>query len=258
MRKTALHTPLVLATLLACGHSAASAHETDARRKDGHASCRVESDYQLDTYRNAFVFTRNDGRPARMSLGGGLLYVDGREAVLSAADRERIVRFEGELRQLMPEARKVATEAVDIAFAALEEVTRGLASDPEASIASLRQSHQRIRREFERRPMAFNDRAIEGIVEPLVTEFIPTIIGGAVSMAVKAVFAGEEKAKEMERRIQRMEHEIDARVEKRAEQLEPLVERLCQRMQRMDTIDNALEYRTPDGKRIDFLREWRH
>ena len=246
-------TALAFACLLALGSASAQAHGSDKK-----TSCSVDSGYQLDLYRNAFVFTREDGKPGRMSLGGGKLFVDGREVALSPADSARIASFEGELRLLLPEARKIATEAVAIAFAALEEVSRGLASDPEGSIASLRKSHARIRHEIDSRPIVFNDKAIESIVEPLVAEFVPGIIGGAMSMAVKAAFAGEEKANEMKRRIEHMERELDARVEKRAEQLEPLVDSLCQRMQRMDALDNALEYRTADGKPIEFLRASRH
>jgi len=239
---------IAFAAILALGSTLAYAHER------GHPHrCSVDSGYQLDLHGSAFVFTREQGSPARMSLGGGMLFVDGREVALTPADRERIASFEGELRQLLPEVRKVVVEGVAIAFAALEEVARGLASDPDASIASLRSSHARIRHELDSRPIVFSDATIERIVEPLVTEYVPTIIGGVVSMAVKAAFAGEEKAREMENRIKRMEREIDLRVEKRAKQLEPLIEGMCQRMRRMDAIDNALEYRTPDGKRIEFL-----
>lgn len=240
---------IILAMLLAAGAATAGAH--DAHR---HQACSIESGYQLDLHGRAFVFVREGERPSRLSLGGGRLYLDGREATLSPADRERIAAFESELRLLLPEVRKVAIEAVAIAFTALEEVARGLASDPDASIASLRKSHARIRLEMDRRPIVFNDHAVERIVEPLVTEFLPTVIGGAVSMAVRAAFSGEDKAREMERRIRHMESQLEARVEKRAGQLEPQLQNLCERMWRMDALDDALEYRTPDGKPIEFLQ----
>jgi len=244
---------LAIALGMACGLA-------QAKDRGDHTikSCDVDSDYALSTSGNAFVFTRDDAKaPKRMSLGGGKLYVDGAEAQLNAADQARVAAFEGELRQLLPEVQKVTIEAIDIAFTALTEVPPGRASHPKASVAKLEKSHAQARRELESRP-AFvfskeGDDALAAIVDPIVAEFVPEITGSAVSLAMKMVFASEEKRADMEKRLEHMGDEIDQKVNARAEKLEPLAEAMCQRMRRMDTIDNSLEYRLPGGRPIELL-----
>jgi hypothetical protein len=246
-------TMLAMALVLACGSAMA--------RNGGKISansCDVESDYSLTTHGNAFVFTRDDGKaPARMSLGGGKLFIDGKQAQLNGADQARVGQFEGELRQLVPEVQQVTIEAIDIAFTALTEVARGLSSDPDESVAKLEKSHVRARKEIASRP-AFvfskhGDDALAAIIDPIVSEYVPEITGSAVTLAMKMVFASDAKRVDMEKRLNRMGEEIDTKVNARAEKLEPLAEAMCQRMKRMDGLDNALEYRLPGGQPIELL-----
>ena len=71
---------------------------------------------------------------------------------------------------------------------------------------------------------------------------------------MKSMFAGEEKAKAMEARMDTMDKDLDARMEARAKSLEPLAQAMCQRIRRMDGIDDSLEVRLPNGNPINFLQ----
>lgn len=250
MNRAALTTALLLATGLV------QAHSTD---KDSHSSCDVSSDYSVSTYRSAFVFSQEKRKPAEIGIGGGRLFIDGKEATLTAADHARLREMEGEMKLLIPEVREVTTEAVDIAFTALTEVARALASNPKATVAKLETEHARVLREINEKPLAlFNDDAMEDVVEPIISEYVPEIVGGAVSSALKAVFGGEKRAREFEARMERMEKEIDTNVDARAKALEPLAEAMCQRLRRIDDLDNALEYRLPNAKPLQLLRIDQH
>jgi Protein of unknown function (DUF2884) len=252
---------VAMALLVACGSAVASGG-TVVGSKDGNTlstrTCDIQSDYSLTTYGSAFVFTRDDGKaPRRLSLGGGKLFVDGQEAALTSADQARVGEFEGELRQLLPEVQHVTLEAIDIAFTALTEVARGMSSDPDQAIAKLENSHRRARKEIQSRP-AFvfskdGDDALAAVIDPIVSEYVPEITGSAVSLAMKMVFASDAKRADMEKRLDRMGEEIDRKVDARADKLEPLAEAMCQRMKRMDRIDNALDYRLPGGQAIELL-----
>lgn len=242
---------LALALFAAVG--AAQAHGRDA-----HFSCDIDSRYDFSTYRNAFVFEQKQESPHRITLGGGRLYIDGREAQLSEGDRARLREFETELRRLMPEVQHVTSEAVEIAFTALDEVARALSSHPKETIAKLDKAHALAQRELRKQPslMFSKDREpdIDAIIEPILADFVPEVTGGAVSMAMKAVFADDKERAEIQARMERMKDVLEVKVDARAKQLEPLAEAMCQRMERMDSIDNALEYRLPNGDRIEFLK----
>ena len=246
MKGTAIGTALLLASGLAQAHTTING---------GHVGCDIDSKYSLSAYRSAFVFDQRDGTPGRIAIGGGKMFIDGHEAVLSTGDRERVAQIESQLRILLPKVRQVTGEAIDIAFAALAEVARGLSNDPGATIANLESAHRRARSQIDSKPLAvFDDKELSGVIAPIITEFVPDIVGGALSMGLKMAFAGEEKAKAYEARMERMEHELDAKVEARAKALEPLAESMCENLKEIDRVDNALEFRLPDGRQLELLR----
>jgi hypothetical protein len=238
---------LGLATLFAA--SPASAH----LNVNGH-QCDIGSDWTVRMHRRAFVFSRDEHKPAEIGIGGGRLFIDGKEQPLSEADHARLRQFEQEMTATLPVLHEIVVEAVDIAFAALTEVARGLASDPKHAVAELQSSQAKVRAQLESKPLlAFDGDAIGKTIEPVITEFVPTIVGGAVSSALGAAFGGEKKANEFEQRMERMEKDIDRNVEQRAKALEPKADELCGRLKSIDSIDDSLEYRLPDGGRLDLL-----
>ena len=233
--------------------ASASAQAGIELRTEGH-SCDVGSDYSFKAYHKAFVFTRDKHTPGEIGIGGGRLFIDGKEQTLTAADHQRLRSLEGEMHALMPQLQQIAVEAVDIAFAALTEVARGLASHPAEAVANLDAAHHRVRAEMDARPVGmFDEDAVASVVKPILSEYIPEVIGGAVSGALSAAFGGEKKANEFEQRMQRMEKELNTKVEVRAKALEPLADAMCARLQSMDKLDNSLEFRLPDGDRLELL-----
>lgn len=240
-----------LALLLASASAGTQAHETG---KDVHVSCNIHSEYNIGPYRNAYLFQREQGPARKVGIGGGRLFVDGKEIQLGEADQQRMARFEDELRGLEPEVQKVSEEAVAIAFTALAEVARGLSSTPDETIANLEKSRRQALAEIRSKPMAvFNDNAMEDIIEPIIERYVPDIAGGATRAAFSMIFAGEAKRAEFEKRMNRMEHELDTRVDARAKALEPLAQAMCDRLTRMDALDDALEYRLPGGQPLQLL-----
>ncbi len=242
---------LPLALLLASASVATQAHEVGGH---SHISCNIHSDYNIGPYRAAYLFQRDSGPARKVGIGGGRLFIDGKEIQLGAADQQRVAQFELELRGLGPEVQKVSEEAIAIAFTALTEVARGLSATPDETIANLEKSRRQALAEIRDQPLTvFNDDAMDDIVEPIVARYVPDIAGGAVRSAMSMIFAGEAKRAEFEKRMDRMEHEIDTRVDARAKALEPLAQAMCDRLTRMDALDDALEYRLPGGESLQLL-----
>jgi Protein of unknown function (DUF2884) len=240
---------LPLALLLAAGQAVAGGTH------DVNLGCDVGSDWSVSLYRSAFLFKQENGAAHEVGIGGGRLFVDGKEITLAVDDQRRIADLEAEMRALAPELRQVGREAVDIAFTALIEVARGLSRTPDKSVGDLQRARSRALADIDRQPMGvFDGDAVKGIVEPIITRFVPDIVGGAVSTALKAAFSGEAQRQEFQSRMDRMERELDTRVDARAKALEPLAEKMCRRLERMDDLDNALEVRLPGGEPLQLLR----
>jgi len=199
----------LLALSLALVAAAAQAHDT---HRDVHMGCDIESRFSLATEKNAYVFSQVSARPGRIVLGHGDLIVDGRKAELSANDQARIDQFEVELGLLLPQSRKVATEAIGIAFDALGEVAKALASHPRETLAELDRSRVIALREVNSRPtflFSHDDDAIDAVIEPILAKFVPEIAGGAVSLAFHAIFASDRERDAMEARMNRLEQTMD-------------------------------------------------
>ena len=244
-----------LAVLLLASAMAPAALAHDVRND---VQCDVHSDYSMRMHGKAYVFTRDDGPGKHVALGGGRLFVDGKEVALTPADRERVRRFEAELNRMVPRAHEVVLEATDIAFTALTEVARGFAGDGgSGTIARLEQARRDVRADLARQPIVlFSDPDLgKRVIAPVITEYVPVIAGAAVRESLSAAFSGDEKRmRDFERRMDRMGEEIERKVDKRAEALEPKVEALCDSTRELDRIEDGLALRLDDGEPLDLLR----
>lgn len=215
-------------------------------------SCDVESDYELHVTPRSVILTREHGTPAVVLMRQGKLFVDGRWVELNAADGKRIAQYERETRAVLPLARQIGHDATAIAFTALGEVAAGFSNDPAVTRAKLAKARVKLDARLARSISAnhFNsDHLGEGIGRT-VAELLPSLIGDIVGGAVRAAFNGDIARLE---RMERMDQEIEARVAPRAKALERRAEALCQHMQALDQIDDALDYRLPGGRRLDLI-----
>ncbi|CAN5144848.1 YggN family protein [soil metagenome] len=244
---------LATMALAVAGPAAASVTVQDSHRGNVRLDCDIGTNYNVRMARRAFVFSQDQARH-EIGIGGGRLFIDGHEVTISDSDHVRIAQMEREMHDLVPEVQKVAIEAVDIAFTALTEVARELSADPGQTVSTLEASHRRALAKMRQTPLAMFDKdAMRDVVEPILRDYLPEIIGGAVRTAIKAAFT-LGKDGDLQARMARMQHELDTRVDARAKALEPLAESMCARLRRIDALDNALEVRTADGQPLDLLR----
>lgn len=215
-------------------------------------SCDVESDYELHVTPRSVVLTRDQGTPQAVLMREGRLFVDGKWVALGAADARRIAQYERETRAVLPLARQIGHDAAGIAFTVLGEVAAGFSSDPASTRARLAKARTRLDARLARSISAnhFNsDHLGEGIGRT-VAELLPSLVGDIVGGAVRAALSGDSARLQ---RMENMDQDIESRVQPRAKALERRAEALCQHMQALDAIDDALEYRLPDGRPLDLL-----
>ena len=98
--------------------------------KDGHgvSMCDVDSPYDLRIDHGKLTWTRDGGTPQRIEMHRGTLIVDGQRITLNDADAQRLIEFQATVVETVPEVKAIALDAIDIAFTALEHVSRALVS----------------------------------------------------------------------------------------------------------------------------------
>ena len=232
------------ALLLASGAAAAGT--------DVNVDCDVHSDYDFALTSKSVILTRKDRAPKTVLMRQGRLFIDDRWVQVGAADRERLSDYEREARAMMPLAAKIGQDAADIAFTALGEVAKGFSLDPGATDAKLAQARADLDRSLARSISAtrFNSTDLGKGIGEAVAGVVPRLMGDIVGGALRAALSGDNSRLE---RLDNLDARIDALVEPRAKALERNAEALCSRMQALDRLDDALDYRH-EGRPLDLLR----
>lgn len=243
----------VLAAAISLGASFSANAET--------LRCNIESDYAFSQQGRTLVFSRDTAPGKRILIQDSRLIVDGRDLVLSDQDKKRVGQFESETRLLIPQVRQVSAEAIDIAFVALIEVSRGLSGVQNSStVIKLQKAQASLRKSIEKDPAFIINGDIEDkIIDPILTDFVPDIVAAAVRQALSLAFSGDEaKAKAFEQRMDNMGKEIESKVEARAKKLEPLADAMCRRVRDMDRIEDGITQRLSNNEKINLLDSRAH
>ncbi|MCY7354960.1 MAG: YggN family protein [Lysobacter sp.] len=214
-------------------------------------SCDVESDYDFALTDKSVVFTRESGAPQAILMRQGRLFVDGRWVALSPTDRDRVIAYERDARGVMPLAQQIGRDAADIAFTTLGEVAAGFSNNPAQTRAKLAKARVQLDARLARSVTAnhFNGDDLGEGIGAAVKDALPSLMGDIVGGAIRAAFSGDTAQL---KRMENMDKLIEARVAPRAKALERNAELLCNKMEALDRIDNALEYRL-NGKPLDLL-----
>lgn len=215
-------------------------------------NCEVDSDYDFHITPKSVIFTRESGTPKAIVMREGRLFIDDQWVTLNAADSKRIKDYERDARATMLIAQQIGHDAAEIAFVTLGEVAAGFSSDPKETRAKLDKARTQLDARLSRSvtPTRFNGEDLGQGIASAIGDVLPSLIGDIVGGAVRAALSGDTVRLQ---RMENMEKDIEARVEPRARALERRAETLCQRMEALDAIDDALEYRLPNGQRLELL-----
>jgi len=221
-------------------------------------SCGLESDYEVSLDKSGLSFQHSGGKPASIVMNKGQLIVDGRLMTLSDTDRTRVAEYEATVRALVPQAKAIARDAIDIAFVAVSEVAAafsGTADSPSTRqrLGAVRSEiKQRIDDAFEKKP--WSEDEFDSLVEKAMSDLMPVILTEVAGNAVMIALSGDEaRAAELERRAEKMEHDIERRIDTQTAQLASRVAALCPMVARLDSLENSLELRLDGGTRLNLL-----
>lgn len=245
MQRTALFLALALSASTAWTHP------------DSECHLRSEHDLTIEDGRLLFESERNG---PTIAFANGAVTVDGHLLSIEAADAERVRDFERVVRELVPEVKAVAVEAVQLASEAIKAVSAGLSDDP-AAVARIGDRADELSAgviaqiRSARSSRQLQDEHFEAAMDDLVGELVPELVGSIASLAIKAALSGDLDAVDaIERRAEDLERSIEREVEQRAERIEARADALCERAQELDQIERSFEFRLPDGAPLDLIQ----
>lgn len=215
--------------------------------------CRVDSAYGFHLTDRSVVLLDEGGTPHTVLMRQGGLFIDDRWVDVSDADADRLREYERLSREAMPLASKIARDATAIAFDAMAEVAAGFGSDPGSSRTRFEEARKSLDASIAKSvdPSRFDRDTLDDAISAAVAKVVPLLVGDIVGGAMRAAFSGDS---ERLRQLEELDTRIEALVEPRARALEADAIALCQRMEALDALDEALEFRLPDGGRLDLLQ----
>jgi hypothetical protein len=247
--------PLILAFALATGMALGVSAQAHGLRVNDQA-CHFGTDYDVHVKPDGISFERQDGAPESVFMHDGALRVDGRDVAVSAADARRLREYESQVRSLLPEVASIAREGVDIGFDALATVVASFADDPaERSrlVAQLNQQHRQALAQVDSGlgHGVWRQRGMQDLMENQMGDAISTLVSTVTAKAVKAALSGDEsQVAALEARADALDRSIEKEVDARADKLGERAEALCPRMERLDALQQAFEFRLKDGSRL--------
>lgn len=248
--KSAQRALLTLLLLLAAPTFAAVSFSTD--------DCDIHSDYSLKIEPDQLVLSQKDRTPARLVIAHGTLVADDVALKLSAADRERVIGIERGVRDLEPDIKAIAREAISIALEAVTEVSASFAENPEDA----RESAIRIQRSAAELDAhiastdTISEVEVASFVGKTVSVLIGNLVGNITSQALKVAFSGDDKAAaELEARADGIDKRVEKIAEKRSKALEQRAEAMCPKFRNLQRLERDLEVRLPDGEPLRLISE---
>ena len=248
--------PLVSLTALAL---ALSLNPAIARINIDSDHCDVDSKYSTRFDAQQITFTNDETHRVVRLLAGGVIEVDGHALALNANDRAHAAELEQAIRAIVPEAKKLAADAIAIAFEAVGHVSTAFASDAHEA----RQSAERIARSADELKRSINarddwgpksEREISQLIEGSVGSLIGEMVGNITAQAIKTALSGDEAAvAELEARADSIEKNVEKAVGRHAKELEARADDLCKRAHELDRIESQISARLPDGSALDLV-----
>lgn len=216
-------------------------------------TCRIASTYDLTLRPDALVFERAEVAPRSVRMHDGGLATDGRQVALRPDEQDRLTLFERNVRLLVPKAKSLATDGVDVAAKAVRDEAATAAPGALASGEFDRALDARVA-DIKRRIAAsqstrdWQEDAMRTYAQEIVSDITPILtqeVGGeAMQLAMNGDLQG---AADLRDRVASVSTGGQARVAARIEAaLKPRVLALCPSIRQLQDLQSGL--RDADGR----------
>lgn len=230
-----------IALALAVGFAGAAAAQ------DIDHSCRVASSYDLTVRPDSLVFDRAQGVPRTVRMQDGALSTDGRTVALRPDEQDRVALFERNVRLLVPRAKALASDGVDIAARAVRDEAATAAPGAAAS-GDLDRALTARTADIKRRIAAsqstrdWQEDAMRAYAQEIVSDITPILTEDVGGEAMQLAMNGDlQGAAALRDRVAAVSTGGQARVVARVEAaLRPRVQALCPSVRQLLDLQSGL------------------
>lgn len=224
--------------------------------------CHAGSSYDVTVAPAVVLFDRREGSPRRVELHAGKITLDGAALRLNTEDGDRVVLFEQEVRALLPKAKGVARNGVDLAIKAVLAEAPGFGIDA-ATQAALGRVLAQHGADLKRRIAGSSSThdwqgdTLDRIANDTAAEIAPMITADLARQAADAVMGADLDALASLREHPTgllaglMGDGLLERLEPHMQALRPQVAALCPSVRRLYELQRGL--RGANGRPLDLI-----
>ena len=245
--KNKLVLPVIASTLLLFNSVSANAHnnechlslKNDLSVTPDHIRIIEDDETMVDIYKDR------------------ILFIKGEQIQLTDKQQSMINEYSTSIRKAIPEVTEIAIEAVGLAF---EGLNAGLGKfvDMEVHEDKFKIIQEKIREKYNSNEgrysitegefnMDIDDGEVDELVNEIVDDMVPTIIGGLISNMGQAIASGDDI--DFDNFGENIEREIEAK----ADLIEVKADAFCNSMKRVDKLEQALVATNPKFVYLDLL-----
>ena len=222
------------------------------------ATCHASSSYDLTLAPGNLLFDRASPAPLRVVIAQGSLHTDGIAVPLDPEQQDRLALFDRDLRALVPRARKVAQNGVDMAVKALREevASLGLTADTLAEFdgrLNARAVELKQRIASSQSTHDWQDNAMQQYANQVAGDLTPLLVADLGQQAINAALSGDlQGAASLRDRASSLATELQPRLQQRMQALRPQIDALCPAIQRLSRLQQGL--RDSRGQPLSLLQ----
>lgn len=225
--------------------------------QDLATTCHATSSYDLTVAPDHLQFDRAQPGPRVVVLHDGSLRTDGAAVSLRPDDEDRLSLFERELRALVPRAKAVAANGVDMLAAAMHDEGTRLQLDTATRTELDRRVASRAA-ELKQRIAASNSthdwqgNLADQYANQLASDLMPLLANDLGQQAMNAAMTGDlQAAASLRDTAADLTTQLRPRLEQRMQALSPQIKALCPSVQRLAELQQGL--RGAGGQPLNLL-----
>lgn len=217
-----------------------------ASAQDLATSCHATSSYDLTVTPDRLLFDRAQPSPHQVELHDGSLRTDGRPVALRPDEEDRLALFERELRALVPRAKAVAANGVDLLASAMHDEGARLSLDPATRSELDRRLATRAIELKQRIAATTSTRDWQGnladqYANQLAADLMPLLASDLGQQALNAAMNGDlQAAANLRDTATDLSTQLRPRLEQRMQALAPQVQALCPAVQRLAELQQGI------------------
>ncbi|WP_240485151.1 DUF2884 family protein [Aestuariibacter salexigens] len=190
------------------------------------------------------------------------LFVQGNLLELEKQQQALLKEFAGGLHYVVPKMTVLATEGVALATDTIEQVYIGLVGQDHGSYEKIQRAMDNVKSRVDKKfiyskknyyigpgSLEHVDDMVDKEIEAQLEQAINTSVGGilsAISGVASSSDASDERVAELSKRLEEMELQLEQEVAPKAESLRQKANWFCNKLQRLDEIEESLRQSVPE------------